>query len=180
MKRAAQEVVDELLVMRCQDGDAEALDMLVRRWQKRLWRHAFRLTGRRDAAWDAVQEAWLAIVRGIGRLSDPACFRRWAYRIVTHKAIDWVRRRRRRRAEADAADPDPVAPAAADADAATDMRTVLASLPTEQRALVSLRYLEELSLIEIAEILDIPAGTVKSRLHDARAALRRAWQRRSG
>ena len=60
------------------------------------------------------------------------------------------------------------------------MRTVLAALPTEQRALVSLRYFEELSVIEIAEILDIPAGTVKSRLHDARAALRRAWQRRSG
>jgi RNA polymerase sigma-70 factor (ECF subfamily) len=176
MKRAAQDVVDELLVMRCQDGDAEALDMLVGRWQKRLWRHAFRLTGREDAAWEVLQEAWLGIVRGIGRLADPACFRRWAYRIVTHKATDWIRRRRRGEGNVAA----PVAPVPADADAATDMQTVLASLPPEQRALVSLRYLEELSVIEIAEILDIAAGTVKSRLHDARAALRRAWQRSSG
>jgi len=180
MKRAAQDVVDELLVMRCQDGDAEALDMLVGRWQKRLWRHAFRLTGRRDAAWEVLQEAWLGIVRGIGRLADPACFRRWAYRVVTHKAIDWVRRSDRRRSDRNLADPVAAPPATADPDAAADLQTVLAHLPDEQRALVSLRYFEELSVIEIAEVLDIPAGTVKSRLHDARAALRRVWERSSG
>ncbi len=179
MERAAQEVVDELLVMRCQDGDAEAMDMLVRRWQDRLWRHALRLTGRPDGAWDVVQESWLGIMRGLGRLADPACFRPWAYRIVTHKATDWVRRRQRGRTIRDLADPVPAAPAGADADAASDLRTALAALPADQRALLGLRYLEELSVVEIAEILEIPAGTVKSRLYEARATLRRVWQRSS-
>ena len=74
---------DELLVLRCQEGDAEAFELLVGRWQRRLWRHAWRLTGDESTAWDAVQETWVGISRGISRLVDPAVFSAWAYRIVT-------------------------------------------------------------------------------------------------
>lgn len=84
----ADDVYDELLVLRCQEGDQDALDELVARWQRRLFDHARRLTQQTDAAWDVVQEAWMAIVRGIGRLQDPASFRPWAYRIVTFKCTE--------------------------------------------------------------------------------------------
>ncbi len=83
--------LDELLVLRCQDGDGGAMDELVRRWHGRLLRHAWHLTRREDAASDVTQDAWVGIVRGIRRLSDPAMFRVWAYRIVTHKCADWMR-----------------------------------------------------------------------------------------
>ncbi len=62
--RTPREIADELLVLACQDGDARAFERLVARWQKPLWRHARRVTGRDDLAWDALQEAWIAIVRG--------------------------------------------------------------------------------------------------------------------
>ena len=69
---------DELLVLRSQDGDRGALDELVNRWQGRFFRHACRLTANPDSARDAVQEAWIAIVRGLRRLDDPARFGPWA------------------------------------------------------------------------------------------------------
>jgi len=179
MDRPTEQLADELLVMRCQDGEADAMAELVRRWQRRLWRHACRMTGRQDAAWEVAQEAWLAIVRGIGRLHDPARFPAWAYRIVTNKAADWVARRRRRRdtqrelpPEAPAADPP------GEDGPRDDLQAALRRLPTRQRAILSLHYLEGLSVAEIASALSVPPGTVKSRLHQARNELKRTWQAR--
>ena len=96
--RTSDDIYDELLVLRLQDGDSAALDELVQRWQPRLLRHAQRLTGLPDAASDVVQAVWVAILRGLNGLGDPACFRRWAYQIVTYKCADWVRERQRDRA----------------------------------------------------------------------------------
>src|SRR5882724_5213511 len=92
MQTPADQVLDELLVLRFQDGDGEALNELVCRWQPRLLRHAWHLTRQLESAADATQESWLAIVRKIDRLRDPAAFRAWAYRIVTHKCADLTRR----------------------------------------------------------------------------------------
>jgi len=89
MQNPAERIADEILVMDAQSGHREAFDMLVSRWQKRLWWHAFNLTGRTEAAWDITQESWLDIVRGLTRLNDPAKFGSWAYRIVSQKAYDW-------------------------------------------------------------------------------------------
>ena len=66
-----ERATDELLVLRCQEGDAGAFDELIGRRQERLWRHAWRLTGSRDAAWDALQEAWITVCRDIRGLEEP-------------------------------------------------------------------------------------------------------------
>ena len=97
MTRTHEDIQDELLVLQCQEGDGDALKALIARWQPRLARLAWRLTGESEAARDVVQDAWLAIVRGLKRLDDPARFRWWAYRIVTNKCADWIRRRSVRR-----------------------------------------------------------------------------------
>jgi len=178
MMTAARHLVDELLVMRCQDGEAEAMAELARRWQRPFWRHAYHLTGQVDAAWEAVQEAWLAIVRGIWRLDDPARFRPWAYRIVTNKAADWIARHRRHRRTNQELGHQPQARGAdSPDDAASEVLAALSRLPAHQKALLSLRYLDELGVAEIAEILRVPPGTVKSRLHKARKELKRLWER---
>ena len=111
MKRQVDDILDELLVLRCQDGEAGAVDQLFRRWQPRLRRHAWRMTGEHDLADDAVQDAWMAILRGLSRLSDPATFPTWAYRIVTRKVVDLIRRKQRqRRAQQNLADQTPRQP----------------------------------------------------------------------
>ncbi len=172
MKDRASLVADEWLVLRSQDGDAGAFDLLISRWQDRLWRHARRLLRDDDAAWDVVQEAWMSILNGLRRLDDPQAFPGWAYRIVTFKCADDVRRReRQRRAEGTRATGDRELSRDDDAEVAA-LREALDELSVEQRAILSLHYLEELGVERIAEILAIPVGTVKSRLHHARAALR--------
>ena len=87
--------------------------------------HAWRLTDNEEAAWDALQEAWVAIDEGIGRLRDTAAFSAWAYRIVGFKARDWVRREADERSESSAR--------------ADDLRQAVGKLPGDVRALLSLR-----------------------------------------
>jgi RNA polymerase sigma-70 factor (ECF subfamily) len=175
----SERVLDELLVLRCQDGEANAFEELVGRWQRKLLRHALHLTGDADGANDVVQEAWFAIVRGIGRIDDPARFPAWAYRIVTHKAADWVRKRQRRQAVEDALEPPrPTAVPEGANDDVDALRAALRNLPRDARGVLSLHYLDGLGVRDIARALGIPAGTVKSRLFNARNKLKQVLERK--
>jgi len=178
MKNRTQAIADEWLVLQSQNGDTQAFGQLVSRWQDRLWRHARRVTHDDTAAWDVVQEAWLSMLNGLRTLEDPGAFAGWAYRLVTFKSLDHVRRgQRQRRIEEQQMHPDPVTVDEVD-DEIEALRAALGDLSAEQRAILSLHYREELGIGRIAEILGIPAGTVKSRLHHARAALKKKIERR--
>ncbi|MFH1745480.1 MAG: RNA polymerase sigma factor [Planctomycetota bacterium] len=173
MNRTRDRVIDELLVVRCQEGGREAFDLLVRRWQRRLWRYARRLTGHDDAAWDVMQETWIAIMRQIRKLNDPAWFAAWAYRIVRNKCADYVRRASRRKKLAEALAEQQRATADSLRENPGDMVTeALRRLSTDQQELLALKYNADLNVVEIAVVLGIPTGTVKSRLHHAREELR--------
>ena len=167
------QLTNELLVLRCQEGDVVAFEQLVERWQERLWRHAWRLTGDEAAAWDAIQETWIGISRGLRRLDDPAAFPGWAYQIVSHKCRDWLRRQRRQRqidelymAEAQEESREPAR------EQNESLEEALSQLSGSDRAILSLRYEDSFGTAEIAAILGVPEGTVKSRLFHARKRLR--------
>ena len=177
-------VCDELLVLESQLGHSEALGQLVERWQARLSAHAYRLTGDEEGAREVTQDAWLAIVRGIRGLADPARFRAWALQIVTRRAADWVRKvQRRRRLERPAEiGGERLNPGADSIDQegsedGQDVRHALGQLPADRRALLALFYSQELSIEEIATVLGVPRGTVKSRLFHARQQLKATLQR---
>ena len=170
-------VLDEYLVLQSQLGDAAAFARLVHRWQVRILRHAHFFTRDSEAAKDVAQESWMAIVRGLRSLHDPAHFRAWALRIVSNKARDWVRREGARRRATRGLDPEPAAgEPAAHAGALERARAGLAELEPGQRLILRCFYLEEMSVGEIARALGIPAGTVKSRLFHARNALRARFE----
>ncbi len=174
MKRKPEHILDELLVMQCQDGDEAALNALVRRWQGPFRRRALQLCGDPELAGDVVQEAWMAIMRGLGRLRDPARFKYWALRIVQHKAADRIRanQRRRRLKEYAARNSEATAPEAGpkpEDERLQALVRVLKRFPEEKRELLRLYYQEELSVAAIAQLLGIAEGTVKSRLFHARA-----------
>ena len=176
MKRNPEEVLTELLVLRSQDGDVAAWRQLVGLWQERLYFHARRLTGENEAARDVAQESWLAMVRGIKKLDDPARFRAWAFRIVSNKAADWTRRQVRRRkmleVARDEAAREELQPPSSGTDHVDYVRAAIARLSADQRSLISMFYQDGLELSEIASILKIPVGTVKSRLYSARQELK--------
>ena len=176
MERSPDRIRDEWLVVRAQGGDREAFAELVAHRQPKLLRHAVRLTGRRDAGADVAQESWLAIVKGLRRLQDPACFPRWAYQIVTRRTADWVRGRSRRREQASYELAEPTETGGPDEEALSELRSAISKLSRDRRTLLAMHYVDGLSVGEIAEALSIPPGTVKSRLYHARDELRQLLQ----
>lgn len=153
--------------------------MLLRRHVERIHALCRRITGSDADAADATQEALVAVVRGLGRFDGRSAFGTWAYRVATNACLDELRRRRRRAEPLgeqvlDAAGPGDAHAGAALIDAAADRVDIdraLAKLPVEFRVAVVLRDLSGLEYSEIAEILGIPPGTVKSRIARGRGAL---------
>ena len=173
-----ERALDEYLVSLSQAGSREALDGLARRWTPRLLRYAVRVLGGSDsaeAARDVVQETWIGAIHGLRGLRHPAQFPAWIYGIATRKCADAIRANtRRRRLDAQAAAAGSSRPVEnLTSEQQIDLATAIRGLPPIHRAAVHLFYREELSVDEIASVLGIPAGTVKSRLHHARDALKR-------
>ncbi len=186
MHQGSSRIADELLVLDWQSGNERALRALFDRWHPRLVGYARRLVQSEDGAADVVQEAWLAMLRGIRRLEDPKSFPRWAYRIVTRRASDWIRRRQRvRRSEGTQAgvpieavsieavpSPDGAVVSNGSIDDADEVTVALARVAEKFRTVLVLRYLEDMHVAEIAKVLGEPVGTIKSRLYHAREAVR--------
>ncbi|MFN3960674.1 MAG: RNA polymerase sigma factor [Parvularculaceae bacterium] len=175
--RGEDRLIDDYLAAAARAGDRTAFNALAQRWQARIVRHAWRLTGDAEAARDIAQDAWGAITRGLARLDDTTAFPAFAFRIVTRRAADHIRTRRRQRAldAALVAEPTEVAELSDAAASAGALQKAMAALPPDQRAAIALFYLEDLSVAEIAAALCIPAGTVKTRLMAARDKLKAAF-----
>ena len=168
-------MTESALVERAQRGDREALEVLLREQYDRLHALCWRMTGNEADAADATQEALIAIARGLPRFDARARFGTWCYRVAVNACLDELRRRRRR--------PEPVGDerlaasmpsSRSGADAVADRLVIdgaLRAITPEFRAAVVLRDLCGLEYAEIAEVLDVPIGTVRSRLARGRGAL---------
>jgi RNA polymerase sigma-70 factor (ECF subfamily) len=176
MSAESERVFDGYLVVLAQGGSRDAMDRLVRRWTARLLRYVSRTTGDSQAARDIVQESWIAAIRALPRLTDSSQFPAWIYAIAHRRAVDSIRKTQRARKliersrrEFDAAD----APRESEAvDQQADLSAAIVRLSEEQRTVVHLFYGEDLSVHEIATVLVLPVGTVKSRLFNARTTLK--------
>lgn len=173
MENAAQRARDEWLALRCQAREPGAFADLIAAMERPLFYYAVKLTGRQETALDALQETWLRALRGIGGLQNPAAVRSWLYSIVHGIVVDKFRRdRSRERAEdlhieSAPSDSTPFSPA----DAAA-VHQALDHLDPKYREVLVLHFLEDFSISEIAGIADIPEGTVKSRIHQAKKAMK--------
>lgn len=170
-----EEALDGFLVASARVGDRRALELLAERWDPKLRAHATRLLGDAEQAREAVQDGWIEIVRGLRGLRDDAAFPAWAYRIVSRRCAKLIGRAQRRRQLADALATEP-APGRAETTDVDRLRAAIRTLPPDQRAAVALFYYEDLSVAETALALDVPAGTVKTRLMHARRKLRIALE----
>ncbi|HEX2785215.1 MAG TPA: RNA polymerase sigma factor [Ilumatobacteraceae bacterium] len=174
-----------------QGGDRGALDQLLRRHYDRVHAVCRRITGHEADADDAAQDAMIAIVRSLDRFDGRSSFGTWAYRIATNSSLDELRRRKRRGVvgtsntdDGDHAMVEHADPASSRGiDAIGDhmaLDVALRSLSDEYRLPVVLRDVGDLDYAEIAAVLDLPAGTVRSRIARGRAALARALSAESG
>ncbi len=170
---------DAALIAAAQAGDRRALDKLLRDQESRIYAVCRRIAGNDADALDATQEAMIAVVRGLPRFDGRSRFSTWVYRVATNACLDELRRRRRRPVvglpEHDGMpieQPDPSTPDPGDAVADRLLiDAALAELPEDFRAAVVLRDLCQLDYAEIAEVLGIPPGTVRSRIARGRGHL---------
>jgi RNA polymerase sigma-70 factor (ECF subfamily) len=174
---------DRLLIDACRAGKAEAFGILVRRYQDRLYPTLLRLTGRAEDASDLLQDAFLRAFEKLDRYQGESSFYTWIYRIAVNLALSERRRRRvavrvmaalrseRHESAEDPGQSDPALPVER-AEREAQIQHALDQLSDAHRAVVVLKDLDGLRYEEIAEILHVPVGTVRSRLHRAREILR--------
>jgi RNA polymerase sigma-70 factor, ECF subfamily len=179
MSDPADQLYERLLVLRCQTGDQAAFAALVERYSPRLLYYLRKMLGEAKAdAEDVLQEVWFDVFRAAPRLNDPAAFPAWLYRIARNRTARRQRnkpRLSRPLVEADLADdPDDEDYSTADADI---VHTALNELAPEHREVLVLRFLEEMSYEDTAQVVGCPLGTIRSRIHYAKRALRSVLER---
>jgi RNA polymerase sigma-70 factor (ECF subfamily) len=169
---------DDQLVSRVVQGDQEAFTELVRRHERRVFAIAMRMLGREEDALDATQDAFLTVFRKIGQFRGESAFTTWLHRIAVNACYDILRKRARQPVLHLANEGDhlpeegpPVADHAAAVAGGIDVARALLEVPADFRAVLVLADVHDLPYEEIAATLEIPVGTVKSRLHRGRVAL---------
>jgi RNA polymerase sigma-70 factor (ECF subfamily) len=173
---------DQQLVNDLQSGRLEALGELYDRHQRLVYRTALAITGDVEAAADLLQEVFLRLHRFSHRVDPTRPLEPWIYRVTVNQACTWVKRRRWMRPVEELAEwligdsGNSPAQQLEKQEAWLAIERAMVGLPLAQRTVIVLYYVNDLSLKEIADILDIPDGTVKSRLHYGRRALRELLQ----
>ncbi|OEK00426.1 hypothetical protein BFP97_02380 [Roseivirga sp. 4D4] len=175
MGRSSDQIFDELLVIRCQEKDQEAIGLLWKRWQPKLLSWAFNFLKDQDQAYEIAQESWMSIFKSLHKLQDPAMFRFWAYRIVQRRSADAIRKLQRDRQVVEERRHSLEVSDQSDNEQEKVIHQLLLcirSLPVLHQEMLRLFYLEKHSVKLIAKQLDLPEGTVKSRLFYARKELK--------
>lgn len=171
---------DALAVRRAQHGDTAGFEELIRRHDRRTYNLALRVCGNPELARDAAQEAWLSAFRKLSAFRGDSAFTTWLHRITVNACLDLLRKEQRapvvalpaRDDDADGGGPEPALPDHADETIGSlDAAGALARVPVEFRTALVLHDVLDLPYAEVAEILEVPLGTVRSRLHRGRLQL---------
>ena len=177
---------DRDIIERVLGGDNDAFSLLVEKYQTKVYNLALRMSGNEDDAFDLAQDSFVRAWRNLGSFQFESSFSTWLFRLTSNICLDFLRAKKRRAAvsltvtdeedeESQLAVPDPGKTPEEAVIAAEDralLTRALNELPADQRQILTLRAIDDLSYAEIAEILHLQEGTVKSRLSRARTALR--------
>jgi RNA polymerase sigma-70 factor (ECF subfamily) len=173
LSRDKQLLESALLVVRWQRGDRNAFAGIVELWERSLFLYLRRLTASEADAWELLQETWLKLLRSLETLRDPQTLPAFLYATARHTAVSHFRGRKAETEHYPAEAPDERSlNDLTEFDNAEEIHHALDQLPLPQREALTLFFLQDLSLDEMATLLEAPIGTVKSRLHYAKAALR--------
>jgi RNA polymerase sigma-70 factor (ECF subfamily) len=168
-----REVEDPDLIRAAKRGKVEAYNVLISRWEKRVFNYLLRLVGNREDAMDSSQEVFLKAYQNLGRLQDPARFGPWMFRIAHNEAFSLLRKPRRE-TDLESAGPERAKRARLEPiELSLAVAGALAGLSEDQRETVILKIYQGFKFEEIAEVLSCPVSTVKSRLYSALDALKR-------
>ena len=177
MARDKDAIYLELLIYRCKDNDKAAFEELISLWEKRLFYFIRRLSQNEQDAWDVLQQVWIKLISGIEYLRNPASFPCWIYRIAYYTVVSHNRKLFNHKnvfqTIPDGASDAETEISCAEFDNAEQVHNALTRLSIPHREVLTLFFLEDFSIEEIAKILGIPQGTVKSRMYYAKKELKK-------
>ena len=162
-----REVEDRDLIAKARQGDVEAYNLLVSRWEKRIFNYLLRLVSNREDALDISQETFLKAYQNLRKLDDPARFSGWLFRIAHNEAYSLLRRRKPESDLADEPRPANMGGRMLPIELSLAVEGALKTLSEDQREAVLLKVYQGFKFEEMAEILGCPVSTVKSRLYTA-------------
>ncbi len=167
-------ILDGLLVLQFRSGSKKALEALVQRYHSRLCQHAYWYTNDIEASKDIVQDSWGVVIKKVYSLKEPNSFGSWIFRIVTRKSLDYVTKLKKNRILMQQVQAEEIFNEDKREQWAyvLQLRKAIKTLSIEHQLVIRLFYTEDYSLREIAEILEISIGTVKSRLFHGREKLK--------
>jgi RNA polymerase sigma-70 factor, ECF subfamily len=180
MTDVADQLYRNLLVLRCQAGDRLAFEELIATYGPGLRYFLEKMLSESHAAEDLLQEVWLDVFRGVAKLADPQAFPAWLYRIARNRVFAELRKRRPKVCPVDEMERalrEETPEAEFTAEDATRVHAALDRLQSDHREILLLRFIENMSYEDIAGVMGCQIGTVKSRLHYAKRALRRIIER---
>jgi RNA polymerase sigma-70 factor (ECF subfamily) len=172
MTDIAERVYRSVLVVRCQAGDRAAFEELIELYQPRLRYFLASMVGDDHAADDLLQEVWFEVYRGLSRLADPGAFAAWLYQIARHRALGQLRKKRQPLSSLEGIDLAEEGEDDFSADDAERVHAALGQLAPEHREVLLLRFFEGMAYEDIARVIGCHLGTVRSRIHYAKRALR--------
>jgi RNA polymerase sigma-70 factor (ECF subfamily) len=164
----------EWLALRCQAGELDAFEDLIAVMERPLLYYAASLTGNADSGLDVLQEVWIKVLRGIRKLKEPGSLRSWLYSITHGVAVDRIRRSasRERAEQAELEGFEEAEEPSFDEEDAAAIHEALSQIGFRHREVLVLHFLEDLSVAEIAAVVGCSVGTVKSRMHYAKRAMK--------
>jgi RNA polymerase sigma-70 factor (ECF subfamily) len=183
MNESQREVIEcELLWLRCRRGDPEVLEHLIRKLESPLYYFVRRIVANDADSWDVMQHVWISVFAGMSTVSSGSTLKPWIYRTARNTALNHIRANRRYRAAVEEyAELSPEPEEAQSAfDNAEEVHWALDQLELAYREALTLYFLEQMPVRDMAEVLELPEGTVKSRLHHGRRKLRSILERKDG
>ncbi len=183
MRPNSEHIINDYLVVRYQEGDKESLRKLIRKFNSSLERQIYAQTRDKASLDDLVQESWYSIISGLSTLKISISFDIWALSIARRKAIDWIRKQQLVRRKTQEIYLNDHVQQDSDGDEydiiqerKAKLKIAIEGLPQTQKIVLSMFYLENYSVNEISEVLEISSGTVKSRLFNARESLKEIFK----
>ena len=179
--KSKKAIETELLLLQYRRGESGALEELIAKWNRPLFYFIRRFVDKEEDAWDVLQEIWIKVIQQIRQLRDPAAFITWIYRIAHNTAISQYRKECRFEPlpeDDDIAELQIEEHLQFDDMDVLDLHKALSLLSLSHREVITLHFLEDFDIQEIAAITDTSPGTIKSRLHYAKRALRELFDKK--
>ena len=168
MRDLKERSFNEWLVIESQHGEKDAFNTLIKNWEQRYFLYALNRLKSREAAKGVTQESLISISKSLRKLADPASYPKWSFRIVERRCVDWLRKTIREREFIQTQEELPEVPVRDGIEDTLSDEQLLSKMDSRLATILRLYYLEALSIQEIAEVINVPSGTVKSRLFYAR------------